>query len=269
MVSTSVRLVALDLDGTLVGEDLLLHPRVREAVTRTRERGIAVVIVTGRMFAAARPFAQQLGISGPIVCYQGAAIFDVQSTAQLTCTPVRPDVTRDVLAWARRTGVHAQCYQDDVLYVDEINRFSRRYTELARVEAVLVTSLEDRFAQQPTVKIVLVDDPERSAAHLEALRPLLAHRAYLTRSHVDFVEILDPTVNKGAALRWIAARSGVPMESTLAVGDAWNDTPMLEAAGFAVAMGSAPAELRAQADAVVADAAGAGVAEALERFVLA
>jgi hydroxymethylpyrimidine pyrophosphatase-like HAD family hydrolase len=84
----------------------------------------------------------------------------------------------------------------------------------------------------------------------------------------EFVEVLDPAVDKGAALRFVAARLGVAMEDTFAIGDSWNDAPLLAAAGFAVAMGSAPPELRAIADACVADVAHDGVAEALETYVL-
>ena len=266
--STRIRLVALDLDGTLIGDDLVLRPRVRDAIAAAQAEGIAVTIVTGRMFAAARPFAQALAVHGPIVCYQGAAVFDAASGATLRQTPVRQDVTRDTLAWAHEHGVHAQCYADDTLYVDQINRFSKRYTDLARVEPVVVPSLRDAFAERATIKIVLVDDAERANEHLAALRARLGDRAYLTRSHVDFVEVIDPAVNKGEALQFIAQRYGVPLDATLAVGDAWNDVPLLDAAAVGVAMGSGPPELLARADHVVADVAHDGVAEAIERYVL-
>jgi Cof subfamily protein (haloacid dehalogenase superfamily) len=266
--SPRIRLVALDLDGTLIGEDLVLRPRVREAVAAAQAQGVAVSIVTGRMFAAARPFARELAVDGPIVCYQGAAIFDVASGAVLRETPVKSDVTRDALQWAHDNGVHAQCYADDTLYVEQINRFSKRYSALARVEPVVVPSLRAAFAERPTIKIVFVDDPGPSEQHLAALRALLGDRAYLTRSHVDFVEVVDPAVNKGEALAFVAQRHGVPLDETLAVGDAWNDVPLLDAAAVGIAMGSAPPELRAHADHVVADVAHDGVAEAFETYVL-
>jgi Cof subfamily protein (haloacid dehalogenase superfamily) len=268
MITARIRLVALDLDGTLVGPDLTIRPRVRAAIAAVRERGVAVTIVTGRMLAAARPYALELGIDGTVVCYQGAAIFNVTTGQVVQMTPVRQDVTREVLAWAEERNVHAQCYLDDKLYVQSINAFSKRYTDLARVEPHVVPSLREMFADRPTIKIVLVDNPEQSEEHLAALKPLLGDRAYLTRSHVDFVEVLDPNVNKGAALAFVAGGYGATLEETLAVGDAWNDLPLLEAAGIGVAMGSGPPELLARADAVVADVAHDGVAEALERFVL-
>jgi Cof subfamily protein (haloacid dehalogenase superfamily) len=268
MISLRIRLVALDLDGTLVGRDLTVSPRVRESIARARERGTEITIVTGRMFAAARPFAQTIGITGPIVCYQGAAIFEASTGAVLRETPVRQDVTREVLTWAEEHDVHAQCYAGDKLYVQQINRFSKRYTDLAKVEPTVVPSLREAFADRPSIKIVLVDDPGPSEQHLAALKTLLGERAYLTRSNVDFVEVLSPDVNKGESLAFVAQRYGVTLAETLAIGDAWNDVPLIEAAGVGIAMGSGPPELFAHADAVVGDVAHDGVAEAIDKYVL-
>jgi Cof subfamily protein (haloacid dehalogenase superfamily) len=268
MISTRIRLVALDLDGTLVGSNLTISPRVRESIVAARARGTEITIVTGRMFAAAKPYAEILGITGPLVCYQGAAIFEVSTGAVLRETPVHQDVTRQVLAWAEEHHVHAQCYSGDTLYVQQINRFSKRYTDLAKVEPTVVPSLRAAFADKPSIKIVLVDDPGPSEQHLAALTTLLGKRAYITRSNVDFVEVLSPDVNKGEALAFVAQRYGATLAETMAIGDAWNDVPLITAAGIGVAMGSGPPELFAKADAVVGDVAHDGVAEAIERYVL-
>jgi len=264
-----IGLIALDLDGTVVGENLIVSPRVRAAVATAQTRGIVVTIVTGRMFSAARPFATLLNVRGPIACYQGAAIYDVVSGDPVRETPLHPDVTRDVLAKAKADHFHAQCYANDQLYVDEINVFSKRYTDLARVEPVLVPDLPSAFAERRSLKVVLVDTAERITPYVEVMKTFLGERAYVTRSHTDFLEVIDPAVNKGEALRFIAARAGIAIENVLAVGDSWNDLPLLTAAGVGIAMGSAPPELKARADAVVADVAHDGVAEAIERFALA
>lgn len=268
MISTRIRLIALDLDGTLVGSNLTISPRVRESIAQARARGAEITIVTGRMFAATKPFADVLGIAGPLVCYQGAAVFEASTGAVLRETPVHQDVTREVLAWAEEHRVHAQCYSGDTLYVQQINRFSKRYTDLAKVEPVVVPSLREAFADKPSIKVVLVDDPGPSEAHLAALTPLLGKRAYITRSNVDFVEVLSPDVNKGEALAFVAQRYDATLAETMAIGDAWNDVPLITAAGVGVAMGSGPPELFAKADAVVGDVAHDGVAEAIERYVL-
>jgi Cof subfamily protein (haloacid dehalogenase superfamily) len=266
--AVAVRLIALDLDGTVIGPDLVVRDRVRQAVIRAQAQGIAVTIVTGRMFAATTPFAHALGLSGPVVCYQGAGIFDAASGSVMMQTPLAQDVTREVLARAHADRFHAQCYAGDRLYVDAMNEWTRKYIALSRVEPVVVPSLREKFATEPTLKIVLIDEAERATAYTQTLKERLGSRAYVTRSHPDFVEVLDPAVDKGRALRFVADHYGVPMDATLAVGDSWNDLPLLTAAGMGIAMGSAPPEVLARADAVVGDVAHDGVAEAIERYAL-
>ena len=206
MIGTRIRLLALDLDGTLVGRDLTISPRVRESIALARARGAEVTIVTGRMFAATKPFAQILGIPGPLVCYQGAAIFEAASGTVLRETPVDQDVTRTVLAWAEERGVHAQCYADDRLYLQQINRFSQ---ELHRSGArrTGARAVAERGVRRP---------PRRSRSCWSTIRDrrkniwrrckrCSARKRILTRSHVDFVEVLSPAVNKGEALAFVAA----------------------------------------------------------------
>jgi hydroxymethylpyrimidine pyrophosphatase-like HAD family hydrolase len=91
--------------------------------------------------------------------------------------------------------------------------------------------------------------------------------AYVTRSNPEFVEMLSPLVDKGKALREVAAHYGVSMDRVAAIGDSYNDLPLLRAASLKIAMGSGPEELKAEATAVVADVHNDGVAEAIDRFV--
>ena len=262
------RLVAIDLDGTLIGKDLRLSPGVVAAVQQVAAAGTHVAIVTGRMFQAARPFAQQLGLQDEIVCYQGAAIYEIASGERIRHEPVGRAVAQRVVARAKADGVHAQLYIDDQLYVEQINRFTKIYVALARVEPVVVPSLEDVLAAQDSTKIVLVMDTEKVPVYIDTVRQVCGSDGYVTRSEPEFIEVLNPAVDKGKALAFVAARHGVPLDATLAIGDSWNDLPLLKASGFSVAMGSAPAEVQAAANAVVSDVAHDGVREALERFVL-
>jgi Cof subfamily protein (haloacid dehalogenase superfamily) len=268
MITARIRLVALDVDGTLVGPDTTISPGVLDAIRKGRARGAEFTIVTGRMFAAAKRFAEQIGITGAIVCYQGAAIFEVATGKLLRQTPVPQDVTVAVLDWCAEHKVHAQCYADDVLYLEAVNAFSERYTQLAKVTPTVIPSLLGMFTTTPTIKIVLVDNPGPALEHLAALQALLGDRAYLTRSHPDFVEVLSPNINKGEALAFVAGYYGASLAETMAVGDAWNDVPLISAAGIGIAMGSGPPELFAHAQAVVGDVQHDGVAEAIERYIL-
>jgi hypothetical protein len=263
-----IRLVAFDVDGTLVGRDLSIARAVRESIERMMQAGVVGCLVTGRMYRATLPFARELGFGAPLICYQGAAIVDPATDEVLQHSALNNEIVQELAVMAQADGMHLQLYRNDEYYCEARNRFSDLYASLAMSEPVIVPSLREAFAYSPATKAVVVADEPVAAAYAQKLHAALGARAYVTRSLPEFVEVLDPAVDKGAALRFVAARLGVPIEQTAAIGDSWNDAPLLAAAGFGIAMGSAPSELRAVADAVVSDLEHDGVAEAIERYVM-
>ncbi len=262
------KLLALDLDGTLLDTTLTLRPRVKRAVGDALACGIAVSIVTGRMYGAARPFVRELGLHAPIICYQGASIVDPNTEAILRSVPLPNATVRQLIDTGHADDVHLQLYTDDRYYVEAQNVFSALYASLTGVEPTVVPSLAERFRTAAAIKAVFIAPADIAQSYAPRLRERYAGRAYVTRSYPEFVEVLNPDVNKGVAVRFVAERLGIERDAILAVGDSWNDVPLFRAAAFSVAMGSAPPELRALADASVADAANDGVAEAIERYVL-
>lgn len=263
------KLVAFDVDGTLVGRDLRISECVRAAIARMTEAGIAGCLVTGRMYRATIPFARELGFDAPLICYQGAAIIDPTTDEVLVHTALPNEIVRELIAIAERDRMHLQLYRNDEYYCETRNRFSELYASLSFTQPVIVPSLREAFAYSPATKAVVVTDAPIAAEYAEKLRGIFGSRANVTRSLPEFVEVLDPAVDKGAALRLVAGRLGLGMDETIAIGDSWNDAALLEAAGFAVAMGSAPPELRAVADAIVADLQHDGAAEAIDKYILA
>jgi Cof subfamily protein (haloacid dehalogenase superfamily) len=264
-----IRLVAFDVDGTLVGRDLKISDAVRQSIEQMRRKGIIGCLVTGRMYRATLPFARELGFDAPLICYQGAAIVDPTTDEVLQHQALDNAIVRELIDVTQRDTMHLQLYRNDEYYCEARNRFSDLYAALSLTEPVVVPSLRETFAYSPATKGVIVADAPDAAAFADQLREELGPRAYVTRSLPEFVEVLDPAVDKGAALRFVAAHLGVPIEQTAAIGDSWNDAPLLEAAGVGIAMGSAPPELQAAATAVVADLEHDGVAEAIEKYVLA
>jgi Cof subfamily protein (haloacid dehalogenase superfamily) len=262
------RLVAFDVDGTLIGRDLTISPNVRNAIAQMRAAGIAGCLVTGRMYRATLPYARELHLDAPLICYQGAAIIDPVTDEVLDHVALGNEIVRDLIDVAERDRMHLQLYRNDEYYCEAHNRFSELYASLSLTEPVIVPSLREAFSYSPATKAVIVAEASVAERYTESLSQHFAGRAYVTRSLPEFVEVLDSRVDKGAALRFVGARLGIAMEETFAIGDSWNDAPLLEAAGFAVAMGSAPPELRAVADVCVPDVAHDGVAQALEKYVL-
>jgi Cof subfamily protein (haloacid dehalogenase superfamily) len=263
------RLVAFDLDGTLLGRELLLRPRVISAIAKMRERGVDGCIVTGRMYQAALPFVRQLHFTAPVVCYQGAAVIDPQTDDVLQDVPLPNPEALALNAYAREHGLHIQLYANDRYYCEQANRYSDLYAKISGVEPVVVASLARQFETWDATKACIIAEPAVVEVHLPRVRDLFKERAYVTRSIPWFIEVMNHNVNKGKSLELVARYLQIPMSQVLAIGDSWNDAPLLRAAAFGVAMGSAPPELREVADAIVADVENDGVAEAVERYVLA
>lgn len=263
------KLVAFDLDGTLIGRDLAISLRVRESIARMQAEGVAGVMVTGRMYRAALPFARALDFDAPLICYQGAAIVDPSNDRVLRDIPLPNSTVRAIITIAQSSGMHLQLYRNDSYYCERRNQFSDLYAQFAQIQPVIVDDLSATFAASEATKAVIVASPPEAERYAEILSVGLGGLAYVTRSSAEFVEILNPIVDKGEALVYLASTLGVEMTSVFAVGDSWNDVPLLRAAGFGIAMGSAPQELRAVASAIVADVEHDGVADAIEGYVFA
>ena len=267
-MSPTPRLVAFDVDGTLVGRDLTISKNVRDAIARMQQAGIAGCLVTGRMYRATVPFARELAFDAPLICYQGAAIIDPASDDVLAHQALANDVVLELIALAERDGMHLQLYRNDEYYCETRNEYSELYASLSMTQPVIVPSLREAFAYSPATKGIVIAEAPVAAEYARRLGETLKKRANVTRSLPEFVEVLDPSVDKGSALRFVARHLGIAIEETIAIGDSWNDGPLLAAAGFSIAMGSAPPELKEICDRVVGDLAHDGVAEAIDTYVL-
>jgi Cof subfamily protein (haloacid dehalogenase superfamily) len=261
-------LLAVDLDGTLVEPRKPVRQAVIDAVNRAQAAGVRATIVTGRMYVGAKPFADALSLDGQIVLYQGAVLADARTGRFEREVSLPNAVALRIYAAAKGRGLHVQFYRDDTFYVENDNAYAQLYARTSGTLPVVVPSLPAEFAGRDSTKVNVVTDPEKTPEVLALMERICGPDAYVTRSNPEFVEMLNPAVDKGVALRLVAEGYGIPMDRVMAIGDSYNDLPLLRAAGFAVAMGSAPDELKAEADAVVGDVEHDGVAEAIERFVL-
>jgi len=279
--ATRPRLVLLDLDGTCLDlRDQSLHPRTRDAVRRAVQGGAVVVIASGRMYRSALPWARELQVTAPLVCYQGAVVRAMPREGDPLVDGVplgellfedglAADVALRALHVARQGGWHRQAYQDEQLLCEEDRPEAHLYAEIADVPITLVDDLEPRL-QRGSTKFVCVVDDARGVERCEAaMRSALGGTARVKRSLPPFVEVTDPRAGKGNALRRLCERLGIDVRDSVAVGDAPNDADMLEAAGFAVAVEGAAEEVLSVVDATCPPPGEAGVALVLERLGLA
>jgi Cof subfamily protein (haloacid dehalogenase superfamily) len=262
-----VRLVAIDLDGTLIGESLEISDVDRQAIENAKRRGVEICLATGRLFSAARPFAQSLGLDGFLIPLNGAAVYQVSAGEMVRAVPLSVDVAIEALDAFRAGGFRAQLYFDDHLYLDGTDERTDDYLRLSRVTPVMVPDLRALLTTDPPdapgpMKVLGINAEASVQAGVAALRTRFGKRANVFRSLRRFLEVTDPAANKGNALRWIAAQLRIPMEQTAAVGDSDNDVPMFDAAGRSFAVEGGTPGARAGAKTTVGPR-GSGVADAL------
>jgi Cof subfamily protein (haloacid dehalogenase superfamily) len=269
-----IRLIALDIDGTIIGDDHEIAERTIAAVRGAMERDVAVSLVTGRMVSSAMRFAQDLGLTGPIGGYQGGLIRAMPLAGSrrlgklLLHTPLPAESARAILGWTRAHGLdpHVNHLERFILRADDPK--ADDYSAFMGAHAELVPDLLAAI-DHPVTKVLAVGEPPIPTEVAPLARAEFAGRADVTISHPRFLEFVAPGVSKGRAIRWLARRLRIPLGATLAIGDQWNDLEMLAEVGHGTAMPSAPAEVRAAARYVAAPLQDDGAARIIEDLVLA
>jgi Cof subfamily protein (haloacid dehalogenase superfamily) len=269
-----IGLIALDLDGTLIGDDLVVRDRTKAAIGTAIERGVSVSIVTGRMATSGLRFARELGIRDPIVGYQGALIRaipqpgDTHMGRLLFHRPLAAAATREAIEWTRSIGLdpHVNHLERFVIRADDPR--AEDYSAFLGGRAVIVEDLIE-WVRRPVSKVIAVSEGPIDHAVLDVARTRFEGRAAVTISHPRFLEFLSPGVSKGAAVGWLARRAGVPLANVLAIGDQFNDLEMIAVVGHGAAMPHAPQPVRAVARYVAPPLADEGVAQLIEELVLA
>ena len=269
------RLLAFDLDGTLLDSRLQVREQTREAIERLRARGVEAMIVTGRHHVATYAYWHALGLELPAICCNGAYIYDFAAQRALAGDALPRDAAREVLRLARRYAINAMVYVHDYMafetpdaHLKRIMRWSDALPPALRARSEQVASLEELVETATTIWKLTC-----ACADADALRDFEVAVADglglgCVRSSDTRLDVACAGNSKGSRLaEWIAARGIAPAE-VIAFGDHDNDIEMLHLAGVGVAMGNAHPRVQACADWVTGSSDGAGITDALERFVL-
>jgi Cof subfamily protein (haloacid dehalogenase superfamily) len=263
-----IRLLALDLDGTLINDALQMAPRDEEAVKAAVAAGVHVVLATGRMFRSALPYAKRLGLTGPMINYQGAIVRDLRTGEVWYRCELTLAMQQRVLAFAEPRDLHVNVYVDEEVYTARARPEADLYARIALVPYHVVGPLS-QWIRGPGTKMVMVElDPARIPQRIAELDAWMAGVATVTRSLQWFVEVVNPQASKSRALAMVAERLHIPQAEVCAIGDNRNDQDMIAWAGLGVAMGTSPPEVQAVAGYVSTTPEEGGVADVIERFVL-
>ena len=268
-----MRLLVLDLDGTIVDQSDHIRDSVAQSLELVKRQGVAVAIATGRRYRPSLPAYDLIGSTLPLICYEGGLIRDRNTGFTHQHWPLGPQVVSQILDHTERLSLNGRLsvhfYIEDDLYVSNLNDASSKFFEGSTVVPIVVSDLRPMLNRATSKVMVLSDDVEtitRLATHLKnsASRTRIAEYKSIT-----LLEAFHPTINKRLAVRCLAEEiMALQPENVMAIGDDFTDIEMLEYAGIGIAMGNAPTAVKARADWVTTTIEQDGVARAIEKWIL-
>lgn len=262
------KLVAVDLDGTLLNSQRQLSRRTIETIRRVQQRGVYVTFATGRMYRSALPFAQQLNIDVPLIAYQGALVKNLLTGEILSHHTIPLELAQQVMLYLQEADYHINLYLDDDLFVAESNAVAERYARNCLVDLNVVGDLL-AFMDRPPTKILAIDSADRiSQLERQLNQQYAADIMHLCTSKSNFLEISNPQATKGHALDMLAQMYNVHRHEVMVFGDSCNDLEMLDYAGWAVVMDNAQDDIKKNADYIAPSNDQDGVAVVLEKMIL-
>jgi Cof subfamily protein (haloacid dehalogenase superfamily) len=252
-----IKALAFDLDGTLLAPGAVLTERTRKVLRACMDRGVRVIIATGRSAASADRYRRETGAQGPMICFNGAKVVVMPGGETLGLRLLDPQIVDFCVDLSRKTGVYYQAYfvrspeqYGELLLGEKDGAEAGSYRDHTGIQPVfgdLKAALESADFEG-CIKSMFLAEPEV----LDRIRPRLEERfggrVYITKSSPVFLEVLSAGVTKGSGLRIAMDRCGLSPEEVIVFGDEENDLPMFTVAGFAAAPANAAYAVRASAD---------------------
>lgn len=267
----SIKLVAIDLDGTLLNPQKEITPAVREAVQEAKKAGVKIVITTGRPISGVKKILTELGLTDPgdyVITFNGGLVQEVASQEDLVTESLSYEDYLDIEFHARKIGLPMHASTKEGMYT--ANRTIGKYSmyEALLVDSSLSYHTPEEMDNKTIIKIMLVEEPEVLDQKIQQLPPTFYERFMISKSAPFYLEITPKTASKGLAVKKLASLLGYPLSEVMAIGDEENDRSMLEIAGVAVVMDNGAPTVKAIATHITKSNKESGVAYAIREWVL-
>lgn len=261
------RLLAIDLDGTLLTTQKIITPRTHQLLCQLATRGMIIVIATGQSLPVLRHVCADLPLTTAQIIENGAIVTDISSGTILYEQLLPSEHILPTLEILRTFDLYRVYHTYERVYVDTNTPRARNWYRPPVPPAIEIEDVASLYPQ-PCIKVVGVGEASTLREKRRELESIFAGKLYVTQSSFDLLEFLHPDVSKGKALRVVATNLGIKPEEVVAIGDNHNDIGMLRFAGLGIAMGNAHDEVKAAADYVTLSNAEEGVAVAIETMIL-
>ena len=260
------KLIAVDIDGTLLNSKSQLTERTVKAVKSLIKKGYYFVLSTGRPYQGITKFIDALGLEDmPYILYNGAMVMVGGEIVYSLTIPA--DIAARVSDEAHKRNSTQICWSNNQLYAEKDCDKVTFYKSISGVEPVIVKDLAE-LSEQGITKFVWYDDKDTTAKYFAEMTALMGDKVNVHPSRIDFLEFVNKNCSKAIAMQIIMDKFGLYKSETIAVGDGFNDLPMLEYAGLGVAMGNADQSVKDKCGYITASCDDDGLAEFIEKNLL-
>jgi len=264
----AIKLVAIDIDDTLLDSRHRIPPACIKAIQRVRNRGVLVVLATGRMFRAALPYARELDLDMPLITYQGALVKCALSNEVLYERTIRIDLARELIGLLEQGDIDYHVYINDRLYTKKLIPVVLKHSQITGIEPVLIKEMDKILNEHEPMEIMAVFPRQSAREMVEGnIRKMYGQDLHITRFKYDSLEIMHRHATKARALAAIAVQYNIQQQEVMAIGDSYNDLPMIEWAGIGVAVANAHLQVKQAADFVSGSNEEEGIVQALDKFI--
>lgn len=267
------KLLVVDIDGTLVNKNGDISEKDKKALAQASAMGAKVTLSTGRVIGACRNIIDILSLDGYHIFFDGALASDPHKNKVVYVQPIDKDVIKRAVEFSRENDIYLELYSTETFFAEKENWSDDIHRLFFKVEPNIV-DFSGIWDRERIVKAELLVHNAEEAVKADSFQREFngSLRFSIARAPaypgIDFINIIDPSVSKGEALKALVKYLNVPMDEVIAVGDGLNDISLLEAAGTSVAMGNAFPEVKKVADHITLDVENGGVAAVVEKFLL-
>lgn len=260
-----IKLVATDIDGTVLGASGEYTSGVKNCITRLCEGGIKVVLATGRMHSGAKRQALKLGLNTPVVSYQGGMIMDVNGNILYeSCVP--ESTAKNIIEWGRSNGVHLNLYADDVLYSEKDDYEIKRYSSTQQLDYVIRDFMTIPLNRVHKLLAIDYKNPDKITKYVDEMQQKMPE-LYIIKSTRYFCEFSTKNATKYCAVKFLQKYWNLNDDEILTIGDHDNDIELLKAGGISIAMGNGTDTLKQYADYITDSVENDGFVKAIDKFV--
>jgi len=269
------KMIAIDLDGTLLNSEKKISAQNKTALRHAMEKGVKIVICSGRIYAFAGKYAREVGSKEPVITCNGAVIRSTDTGEVLFSRPLSTTDCLKVIELCHEEDIYFHFYTDDTMYAEKLERSAlniwKRNMELPEEERINLQITDDagkilKSSDKPPIKLVAISDDAGKLSRVREKAERIGS-VDVTSSGSNNFEVVAKGINKGMALEFLSGKLGINRNEIIAIGDNENDAPMLRYAGMAVAMGNADKAIKDMADFVTLTNDEDGVAEAIKKLI--